>query len=81
MEVAGLAQTEISVRTISRFFNIHGYFYLHDDLKTCVKFDKMCKKIYPSDFWTNKVAFYLDRTSVPAHLYPPEIGYPPVHIR
>ena len=71
MEVAGITQAEISVRTVTRFLNGHGYFYLQarkkglmkeDDLKKRVKFAKLCKKIYPSDFWTNKVAFYLDGT-------------------
>ena len=71
MEVAVIAEAEISIRIITRFLNSHGYFYLQtrkkglmkeDDLKKRVKFAKLCKKIYPCDFWTNKVAFYLDGT-------------------
>lgn len=71
MEQAGIHESEISVRSVTRFLNEHGYFYLQarkkglvkkEDLKKRVKFAKFCRKNCKDNFWTHHVSFYLDGT-------------------
>lgn len=71
MEEAGIRESEISVRSITRYLNEHGYFYLqarkkglmwNDDLRKRLDFAKYCQKNYPANFWTDHVSFYLDGT-------------------
>ena len=71
MEEAGIRESEISVRSVTRYLNEHGYFYLQvrkkalmrkDDLKKRLDFATYCKNNYPANFWTDHVSFYLDGT-------------------
>ena len=71
MEEAGIRELEISVRSVTRYLNEHGYLYLQarkkglmrkDDLKKRLDFAKYCKNNYPANFWTDHVSFYLDGT-------------------
>ena len=62
MEKAGLSIADVSVRTVTRFLNKEGYFYLQarkkgllrkDDLKKRLAFVRHCRKSYTSEnFWT-----------------------------
>lgn len=72
MEVAGITRVQVSVRTVRRFLNKHGYYYLQarrkgllkeTDLRQRVKFAKNMKKQYSRDVWKKHVAFYLDGVS------------------
>ena len=69
MEEAGIRESEISIRSVTRYLNEHGYFYLqarkkglmrNDDLKKRLDFAKYYKNNYPANFWTDHVSFYLD---------------------
>ena len=71
MQYAGLSETDISIRTVTRFLNQESYFYLQarkkglltrKDLVTRVKFANNVQDEYPQNFWTDHVAFYLDGT-------------------
>ena len=79
MEHAGIDNSEVSVRTVSRFLNEKGYYYLQarkkgllkrDDLKTRLSFAKWCKKDLPENFWTEHLSFFLDRTGFAHKLNP-----------
>jgi len=72
MEVAGITHVQVSVRTVRRFLNKHGYYYLQarrkgllkeTDLRQRVKFVKNMKKQCSRDVWKKHVAFYLDGVS------------------
>ena len=71
MKQAGINNSEVSVRTVTRFLNEKGYYYLQarkkgllkrDDLKTRLSFAKWCKKDLPENFWTEHLSFFLDGT-------------------
>ena len=71
MKQAGINNSEVSVRTVTRFLNEKGYYYLQarkkgllkrDDLKTRLSFAKWCKKDLPENFWTEHLSFLLDGT-------------------
>ena len=71
MEHAGIDNSEVSVRTVTRFLNEKGYYYLQarkkgllkrGDLKTRLSFAKWCKKDLPENFWTEHLSFFLDGT-------------------
>ena len=71
MEQAGIDNSEVSVRTVTRFLNEKGYYYLQarkkgllkrDDLKTRLSFAKWCKKDLPDNCWTEHLSFFLDGT-------------------
>ncbi len=71
MERAGIRESDISVRSVTRFLNEHGYFYLQarkkglmkkEDLKKRFQFAKFCQNRYADNFWTQHVSFYLDGT-------------------
>ena len=72
MESAGMSNHAVSVRTVTRFLNAHGYFYLQarkkcllkrQDCEKRVAFAKHYKRHYEKKFWTEKVSFYLDGTA------------------
>ena len=72
MEVVGITRVQVSVRTVRRFLNKHGYYYLQarrkgllkeTDLSQRVKFAKNMKKQYSRDVWKKHIAFYLDGVS------------------
>ena len=72
MESAGMSTHAVSVRTVTRFLNAHGYFYLkarkkgllkRRDCEKRVAFAKHYKRHYDKKFWTEKVSFYLDGTA------------------
>ena len=44
MQEAGLSQREVSLRTISRFLNSQGYYYLQAHKKGLISVDDMKKK-------------------------------------
>ena len=59
MEQAGIDNFEVPVRTVTRFLNEKGYYYLQarkkgllkrEDLKTRLSFAKWCKKDLPENF-------------------------------
>ena len=69
---AGISSKKVSVRTVSRFLNSQGYFYLQArkkgvltvlDMKKRLRFARQMKKDHGSDIWTKRVAFYLDCVS------------------
>ena len=71
MEQAGINNSEVSVRTVTRFLNEKRYYYLQarkkgllkrDNLKTRLSFAKWCKKDLPENFWTEHLSFFLDGT-------------------
>ena len=71
MEQAGIDNSEFSVRTVTRFLNEKGYYYIQarkkgllkrDDLKTRLPFAKWCKKDLPENFLTEHLSFFLDGT-------------------
>ena len=45
MEVAVIAEAEISIRIITRFLNSHGYFYLQARKKGLMKEDDLKKRV------------------------------------
>lgn len=62
----------VSESTVSRFLHSEGYFYLQarkkgliseDDIRLRLAFAKRILKEKPRDFWTRRIAFYLDGTS------------------
>ena len=71
MKQAGINNSEVSVRTVTRFLNEKGYYYLQArkkgllkrvDLKKRLSFAKWCKKDLPENFWTQHLSFFLDGT-------------------
>ena len=69
---AGLSQSDVSERTVSRFLNKQGFHFLvsrkkglitERDMKLRVKFARRMKRDYPQNVWTRRVAFYLDGVS------------------
>ena len=73
MEEAGIDQVHVSIRTVTRYLNSVGYFYLQtrkkgllseeDQIKQ-VKFARDMKRTYSSDVWKREVDFYLDGTAI-----------------
>ena len=72
MEESGIDQRQVSVRTVTRYLNSQGYFYLQtrrkglmtdEDRAKRVKFAKNMQKNYRPDVWTQEIAFYLDGTA------------------
>ena len=71
MERPGIDNSEVSVRTVTRFLNEKGYYHFQarkkgllkrDDLKTRLSFAKWCKRDLPENFWTEHLSFFLDGT-------------------
>lgn len=72
MERSGVSTAEVSCRTVQRMLESHGYRYVNarqkgilstKDFRNRFHFAKNMKKKYNSDFWTDKVAFFLDGVS------------------
>ena len=72
MADAGIDQTKVSVRTVTRMLHREGYRYLQArkkgilsarDLKLRVQFARRMKKEYSPQVWTRDIAFYLDGVS------------------
>ena len=68
----GLAESDISVRSIQRFMNQHGYKYLQarkkgllksTDLKKRVTFARGIKNRHADNFWKRDIMFYFDGSS------------------
>ncbi len=66
MKRAGISESDISVRSVTRFLNEHGYFYLQARKKGLMEkrfqLAKFCQNRYADNFWTQHVSFYLDGT-------------------
>ena len=69
MKEANLSENHVSVRTIRRFLNSKGFFYLQARKKGLLTDSDRTKRIafankmlneHGKNFWTNEVAFYLD---------------------
>ena len=72
MQEARISPQDVSVRTVTRFLNSQGFYYLQarkkgvlkaDDMKKRLMFARKMKKDYGADVWTKRVAFYLDCVS------------------
>ena len=69
MERAGISPKHVSNRTIGRFLQRGGYYFLQarkkgeKDLEERLKFTKNIRKGYSKDMWKDNVAFYLDCVS------------------
>ena len=72
MQEAGISVKDVSVRTVSRFLNSQGYYYLQarkkgvltvTDMKKRLQFARRMRKHYGADVWTKRIAFYLDCVS------------------
>lgn len=72
MTEAGITQVDVSVRTVNRYLNEQGFYFLvarkkglitEHDMKLRLMFARRMKKDYPKNVWTNRVAFYLDGVS------------------
>ena len=72
MARAGISPKHVSNRTIRRFLQREGYYFLQarkkgllseKDLKERLKFAKNIRKHYSKDVWKDTVAFYLDCVS------------------
>ena len=72
MQEAGISVKDVSVRTVSRFLNSQGYYYLParkkgvltvTDMKKRLQFARRMRKDYGADVWTKRIAFYLDCVS------------------
>lgn len=73
MEEAGIEREQVSERTVCRYLNAHGYFYLQSrkkglmtrkDLKNRVRFARKMQREYSANVWTSQIGFYLDGTSI-----------------
>ena len=73
MEEAGIKESDVSTRTVTRYLNSAGYFYLQtrkkglmteDDHKERVAFAKLMQRNFSADVWKKEIAFYLDGTSI-----------------
>ena len=69
MNEANISESNVSVRTVARFLNSKGYFYLqawkkglltNNDKNLRVSFAKKVREEYNNELWTQKIAFYLD---------------------
>ena len=69
MNEANISESNVSVRTVARFLNSKGYFYLQarkkglltkNDKNLRVAFAKKVREEYNKELWTQKIAFYLD---------------------
>ena len=69
MNEANILVSNASVRTVARFLNSQGYFYLqarkkglltNNDKNLRVAFAKKVREEYNNELWTQKIAFYLD---------------------
>ena len=72
MERAGISPKHVSNRTIRRFLEREGYYFLQarkkgplseKDLEERLKFAKNIRKDYSKDMWKDNVAFHLDCVS------------------
>ena len=73
MEEAGIKESDVSTRTVTRYLNSAGYFYFQtrkkglmteDDHKKRVAFAKLMQRNFSADVWKKEIAFYLDGTSI-----------------
>ena len=73
MEEAGIDHAQVSLRTVTRYLNSKGYFYLQarkkglmsvEDHKKRVKFAKHMRRNYCPDVWKKDMCFFLDGTSL-----------------
>ena len=69
MNEANILVSNASVRTVARFLNSQGYFYLqarkkglltNNDKNLRIAFAKKVREEYNKELWTQKIAFYLD---------------------
>ena len=69
MQEAGIKQEKVSERTVCRYLNANGYFYLQSkkkglmtekDMQNRVKFAKKMRREYSADVWIRQIGFYLD---------------------
>ena len=69
MNEANILVSNASVRTVARFLNSQGYFYLqarkkglltNNDKNLRIAFAKKVRQEYNKELWTQKIAFYLD---------------------
>ena len=69
MNEANISESNVSVRTVARFLNSKGYFYLparkkglltNNDKNLRVAFAKKVREEYNKELWTQKIPFYLD---------------------
>ena len=69
MNEANILVSNASVRTVARFLNSQGYFYLqarkkglltNNDKNLRIAFAKKVRQEYNRELWTQKIAFYLD---------------------
>ena len=69
MESPGIDNSEVSMRTVTRFLNEKGYCYFQarkkgllkrDDLKTKLSFAKWCKRDLPENFGLNIYSFWTE---------------------
>ena len=72
MQEVGISAKNVSVRTVARFLNSRGYYYLQarkkgvltvTDMKKRLRFARRMRKDYGADVWTKRIAFYLDCVS------------------
>ncbi len=72
MEEVGIERGHVSERTVGRYLNAHGYFYLQSrkkglmtqkDLKNRVRFARKMQRDYSANVWTREIGFYLDGVS------------------
>ena len=72
MQEAGISAEDVSVRTLSRFLNLQGYYYLQarkkgvltvTDMKKRLTFAQRMRKDYGANVWTKRIASYLDCVS------------------
>ena len=73
MEEVRIEESKVSTRTVTRYLNAVGYFYLQtrkkgllteDDHRKRVKFAKDMRKNFGTDVWKKELAFYLDAKSI-----------------
>lgn len=69
MNEANILVSNASVRTVARFLNSQGYFYLqarkkglltNNDKNLRIAFAKKVRQEYNKELWTQKIAFYLE---------------------
>ena len=72
MKEVNISESEVSVCTVRRFLNSKGFWYLQthkkgllsdDDRRQRIAFAKKMRQEHGNDFWTEKIAFYLDGVS------------------
>ena len=72
MQEAGVSTNDVSARTVCRFLNAKGYYYLQSRKKGLLTVADMRKRLifarkmilqYSEEIWTKNIAFYLDAVS------------------